>query len=301
MKSPLVSCIITSYNAKDDVAVAIESVLNQSYEHIELIIVDDCSTDGTEQVVRPFLDDPRVSFIEHERNSGLPAISRNTGLNHVTGEYIAFLDADDYWESNKLEIQLIEFEDPAIIAVSSRANHFGDTTMVKNVQWTDSATLSFDDFLKGNSVYLSSLIVRNDGSRFDTSFDLRFVEDRDFLMSLTYGKAGKIMVVYNKLINYQLHGLGGSRIIENQLNSLNIISKYQSKIEEFQIKTFRFYVFIRVLTECVKSEVIQMPQFVRESKKNAQGLKQKALVLAFQVIFILPLSFRKLALKIFLR
>jgi glycosyltransferase involved in cell wall biosynthesis len=92
-----------AFNAERWVARAIESVLDQTYSDWELIVVDDGSVDNTEGVVRGF-SDPRIRFFRQE-NRG-PYHSRNTGLNHATGEYIALLDADDWYEPEHLKVAI---------------------------------------------------------------------------------------------------------------------------------------------------------------------------------------------------
>ena len=106
-KEPLVSCIIPVYNGERFLAEAIESVLAQSYGKVEIIVVDDGSTDGTPGVVARFGD--RVSYVRQD-NAG-PSAARNRGLKEVRGEFITFLDADDLWEESKLEKQLARFRE----------------------------------------------------------------------------------------------------------------------------------------------------------------------------------------------
>lgn len=101
----LVSIIMPSYNTAQFIAESINSVLSQTHENWELIIVDDCSTDNTDDVVKPFLEDNRIKYIKNEINSGA-AVSRNKALLEAKGDYVAFLDSDDLWEDNKLEHQL---------------------------------------------------------------------------------------------------------------------------------------------------------------------------------------------------
>jgi len=100
---PAVSVIIPSYNSGRYLAEAIQSVLDQTYHDFEVIIVDDGSTDNTGEVTRQF-DDSRVRYIRQE-NKGLSA-ARNTGVNAASGEYIAFLDADDAYLPDKLGSQI---------------------------------------------------------------------------------------------------------------------------------------------------------------------------------------------------
>lgn len=101
----LVSIIMPSYNTAKYIAESIRSVLVQTYENWELLIVDDCSTDNTDEVIKPFLEDERIKYLKNEKNSGA-AISRNKALREAKGKWIAFLDSDDLWDSEKLAKQI---------------------------------------------------------------------------------------------------------------------------------------------------------------------------------------------------
>lgn len=101
----LVSIIMPSYNTAEFIAESIQSVLSQSYKNWELLIVDDCSTDNTDDVVKPYLADERIRYIKNEKNSGA-AVSRNRALREAKGKWIAFLDSDDLWLPEKLEKQI---------------------------------------------------------------------------------------------------------------------------------------------------------------------------------------------------
>lgn len=100
----LVSIISPTFNCGRFIAETIESVLAQSYRNWEMIIVDDCSTDDTKEVVSQFKD-PRIKYYCLETNSGA-AVARNTALKLAKGRWIAFLDSDDLWKPEKLEHQL---------------------------------------------------------------------------------------------------------------------------------------------------------------------------------------------------
>lgn len=103
----LVSIIMPSYNTAKYIKQTLESVISQTYVNWELIIVDDCSSDHTDEVVAPFLVDERIRYMKNETNRGA-AISRNRALREARGKWIAFLDSDDIWHPEKLERQ-IEF------------------------------------------------------------------------------------------------------------------------------------------------------------------------------------------------
>ena len=100
----LVSIIMPSYNTAQYITETIQSVINQTYQNWELIIVDDCSTDDTDIVVGR-IKDPRIKYIKNEKNSGA-AISRNRALRTANGRWVAFLDSDDLWKPEKLERQI---------------------------------------------------------------------------------------------------------------------------------------------------------------------------------------------------
>jgi glycosyltransferase involved in cell wall biosynthesis len=100
MKAELISVIVPAYNRERYIRAALESIYAQDYRPIEVVVVDDGSTDGTASVVRSY---PEVNYI-YQENQG-PVVARNTGLARCTGELIAFLDADDYWPASKLRIQ----------------------------------------------------------------------------------------------------------------------------------------------------------------------------------------------------
>ena len=100
----LVSIIMPSYNTAPYIRETIQSVLDQTYQNWELIIVDDCSTDNTDEVVASTKDE-RIRYLKNEKNSGA-AVSRNRALREAKGRWIAFLDSDDYWETNMLEVMI---------------------------------------------------------------------------------------------------------------------------------------------------------------------------------------------------
>jgi glycosyltransferase involved in cell wall biosynthesis len=103
----MVSIITPSYNSEKFIEATIWSVINQTYSNWELIIVDDCSTDLSCELIESFVqDDNRIKLITHKENLGAGR-ARNRAIKEAKGDYIAFLDADDLWEPQKLETQLV--------------------------------------------------------------------------------------------------------------------------------------------------------------------------------------------------
>lgn len=106
MVEDLVSIIMPAYNIGNFISITIDSVIAQTYQNWELIIVDDCSTDNTADVIKFYmLKEPRIKYYKLEKNSGA-AIARNRAVDLATGKYLAFLDSDDVWFPDKLSKQI---------------------------------------------------------------------------------------------------------------------------------------------------------------------------------------------------
>lgn len=124
----LVSIIMPSYNTAKYIKESIESVISQTYVNWELIIVDDCSTDNTDDVVKQFLSDTRIKYLKNETNSGA-AVSRNRAIKEAQGRWIAFLDSDDLWSPEKLEKQIAFMEENGYVFT------FTDYNIQLNGKW----------------------------------------------------------------------------------------------------------------------------------------------------------------------
>ena len=107
----LVSVNITTYNRANLLSKCLESVLNQSYLNLEVVVVNDCSTDNTEKIIKDYQqNDNRIKYFKHDVNKG-NAAARNTALKYSTGFYVAFLDDDDEWiDIDKIKKQVVIFE-----------------------------------------------------------------------------------------------------------------------------------------------------------------------------------------------
>jgi len=133
--NPLVSVIIPVYNGESYIAEAIKSVLAQTYQPVEIIVVDDGSEDGTAEIARSFED---VKYI-YQVNQG-HGQAKNTGIEAANGFYIAFIDADDLWEASKLSLQISVFQnDPQVGYVICEVKNFLDpgTELDSHIKITD--------------------------------------------------------------------------------------------------------------------------------------------------------------------
>ena len=149
-KMPLVSIITPSYNSEKFISQTINSILNQTYSNWELLITDDCSSDGTVSLIRDIMVyEKRIKLFQLNNNSG-SAIARNNSINNSSGEYIAFCDSDDLWYRNKLESQL-QFMTKKNLSVCFTGYEIIDykgMSLNITVDSTQSGSFTYSDMLK---------------------------------------------------------------------------------------------------------------------------------------------------------
>lgn len=253
----LVSVILPTFNRATLVADAVQSVLQQTMPSIELIVVDDGSTDNTQDVLVPFLEDARVRYVK-QNNAGV-ASARNAGLALAKGDFVAFVDSDDIWAKDKLQIQLAIFDLlPSVALVFSDfsavrgAGHcelshirsyfsvfndydlsyesvFSGFAEVTTTSRTDRLAAYFGNvyqtMLFGNMILTSTSICRTDVFRSVGDFDARYstLEDYDLFLRIT--KAFDVAYVDSSLVTYrysanQLSGEGHFETLCHNLMSI---------------------------------------------------------------------------------
>jgi glycosyltransferase involved in cell wall biosynthesis len=161
---PLVTVVVTCYNYGRYLKGCLESVLSQTYKHIEILVIDDGSTDNTPEVIKPFTELSNLRYI-HQSNAG-QAHAKNVGIKNSNGDFIAFLDADDRWCPEKLEKQMPCFDNPNVGVVYCRARYLDENNLEFEYDMTSeylqprrgkvTEWLIFDNF-----VQFSSTVVKN--------------------------------------------------------------------------------------------------------------------------------------------
>lgn len=161
--APLVSIVVPCYNSKKFISETINSVLVQNYTNWELIIVDDCSTDGVCDVVLPFVaKDARIRFFQNEKNIGVSR-TRKKAIEIANGEWVAFLDSDDCWRENKLSKQLecaTVNEAEFVFTASSFIDDEGKP--YESVFHVPPRVDDYRQLLKQNVISCSSVLVKRD-------------------------------------------------------------------------------------------------------------------------------------------
>lgn len=159
---PLVSVIIPVYNAEKFIKDTLESVINQTYKNLEIICVNDCSTDKSLDILNEYAKkDSRIKVFSNEVNSRV-AKTRNNAVAHATGEYLAFCDADDIWRKEKIQKQ-IEFMKNENCDLSYTAINFIDNDG-KDIgkQFYIPSEVNYKKLLKQNVITMSSAIVKKE-------------------------------------------------------------------------------------------------------------------------------------------
>ncbi|MBW7885225.1 MAG: glycosyltransferase family 2 protein [Caldilineaceae bacterium] len=161
MNTPLVSIVVPAYGGADYLGQAIDSVLGQTYPHFELIVVNDCSPDHTEEVVRSYAD-PRIVYLCHEQNRGAVA-ARNTGVEAARGDLIAYLDQDDYFHPEKLQRHVAYLQAfPNVGATYNNRFELNHSATTIGDIWRMHRPLTLADFVLGFPVAPSDLVLRRE-------------------------------------------------------------------------------------------------------------------------------------------
>ncbi|MGQ0285787.1 glycosyltransferase family 2 protein [Pasteurellaceae bacterium 22721_9_1] len=157
---PLISIITPVYNSEKYIQQCIESVLSQTHTNWELILIDDCSKDTSVDIISKYLFDFRIKLFKNKNNLG-PALTRNVGLDNATGDYITFLDSDDFWSKQHLENQL-RFMIDNNLQISHGNYHFCDLegNIIKSINVTPK--IDYFCLLKGNQFKTMSMMLSKD-------------------------------------------------------------------------------------------------------------------------------------------
>lgn len=197
MMNSLVSVIIPYYNNETTIKETIESVLNQTYKSIEIILVDDGSRVELHEIIGATFDKQNLTYLKQE-NSGV-SIARNNGARKAKGEFLIFLDADDLIKPSYIEKCIQKFDLPDTKIVYTDARMFGRCTEL----WNLPIYTNFRDFLKDNIIYISAVIRRNDfinANGFDT--ELTHYEDWDLWISILKN-GGNVIKINEELFLYR--------------------------------------------------------------------------------------------------
>jgi len=239
VKKPTVSVIIPTYNRAHLIGRAIKSVLNQTYQDFELIIIDDGSTDDTEDIIRQFQEkDKRIKYVKHDKNKGGSA-ARNTGIKAAKGEYIAFLDSDDEWLLEKLKRQMKVFKNTSseIGVVYTGIISINEISEDTNIQYNIPKKRGwiYEDLLAENCVgTTSTVLIKKKCFEKSGLFDESLPGCQDWEMWIRIAKEYQFNFIKDPLIRYHIHNNRITMDLENKIKAKTIVINKFS--EEFVLR-----------------------------------------------------------------
>ena len=245
-----VSVIIPTFNRAHTLCRAVNSVLNQTFRDLEVIIVDDDSKDNTEEILRKF-NDPRVVYVKHKSNRGAGA-ARNTGIKNAEGKYIAFLDSDDEWLPVKLEKQLKKIEQ-----ANNRVGlvYTGFSVLSENgrkiLDWTPKIEGKvFDRLLEGN--YLgttSTVLLRRECFDEVGFFDESLKSCQDWDMWIRVAKKYEFRCIPEPLVKYYIMRDSISKALKKRFRGhLAVFRKCKKYVSQDSYSKIEYYFKIAKLT-----------------------------------------------------
>jgi glycosyltransferase involved in cell wall biosynthesis len=292
-----ISVIIPVYNAEKYVAAAVESVLSQTYNNIELLIIDDGSPDKSIEVCQQFTD-PRIKIIR-QANKGVSA-ARNTGIHHAKGDYIAFLDADDIWTPSKLEKHVEHFANSSEVGISfSRSELINEAGQLLNIyQMPKLKNIEVLDLLYSNllgngssgvfrkEVFVEIAFKDNCSNKLDCFFDTNFtiLEDIECWLRIALQTEWKFEGIPFVLTLYRVN-------LESRSGNLLKAADYWKKIDN------KMYLYSPELIRKFTNQAMayRLRDLAREAVRRQVGdvavkLINQALVFNWRLILIEPTS-----------
>ena len=198
---PLISVIVPVYNAASSLHRSLGSVLRQTLPDFELIVIDDCSTDESVDILEEYrATDNRVRIFSTTKNSG-PGVARNVGLKNARGKFIAFLDSDDFWMNSKLERQIRSFDNDEVILSYTSTILLNPKGNVLGIIGGQSKV--YPKHMKfANRVPMSSAMFRKELSGAEKMPGIRSRQDYAYWLTLLNRNNGYISGVPDELVGY---------------------------------------------------------------------------------------------------
>lgn len=259
--STSVGIILPSFNSEKYLNETIDSVLAQTHTNLELIVVDDCSSDGSVDLVNAYKErDSRIKLIALGANSGGPAHPRNVGLDHANHDYVAFIDSDDIWHPNKLSFQLTIMRKHALNFSSTRLVSFDDAEAINFSEIIDEKVSGFVDLnklLKKNIFAASSVVVEQSmfsNIRFSELKEHVAIEDYKAWLELHQDQSIRSARLEAKLVHYRVRADSISR------SKLSMGRKIYALLDSIEVNgkrlgVRRYYYFLTYLLGALRSSM----------------------------------------------
>jgi glycosyltransferase involved in cell wall biosynthesis len=291
--TPLISVVIPTYNRRDTISYCLDSVLSQTYDNLEVIVVDDCSTDDTVSIVKNY-SDPRVRSIILEKNSGAQA-ARNRGIFEANADWIAFQDSDDEWMPDKLEKQVAALAranfDPWLF-IYTNAFLF-DTVKGSKKVWllpVVEGAAQHANLLQSPAPLYQTMLVSKEALRKIEYLDENVPSFQEWDTSIRLAKYCTIIHIKEPLLIY--HVGDGSAISGNKTKNIQgwyyIISKHEDDIKKYCGENAWQKLILQLLRKCLNFGLIDY----YDSYRSKLSLSNEDLLKMLYLIFCRKLCIR---------
>ena len=275
--NPIVSVIVPVYNVETYIEECLDSIVKQTYPYLEIIVVDDGSTDSSNQLVRKYLEDERILFIEQE-NKGLSG-ARNRGLKKATGKYLLFVDSDDYIDLTMLEnlvplmeesqADLVRFNGAAFVdGMEKTADQdyydFSHRLKEKKIYKEDSFRANSRTFVSPVYLYLMKRSIL-------TEYDLWFREDiihEDELFTPQVFLSIQSMVYVNAFYYYRRYRENSIMTIQNPVQHQRSFTSYLKIFKELEL-LYQSDTYNKEQKKLIKRQMLSIYNGLKESQSEA--------------------------------
>lgn len=241
-KNSMVSVIVPNYNTENFVVETLKSIFMQTYSNYEVVIVDDCSKDKSVEIIKEYIKGkPRFKIIELKQNSGV-AKARNIGMSLSKGKYVAFLDSDDVWYSDKLEMQVNKLLSCDAV-LSFTAIEFVDesTNVIKNKR-NIRENVKYKHLLRNNMIATSTVVVDRNRTQ---DFEMPLVPAEDYATWLMLLRNGSSAIGINRVLTK--YRKRANSISSNRFKSIKKVFIIQIKFEKIGILKAILNTFVYVI------------------------------------------------------
>lgn len=265
----LVSIIIPIYNSQKYIPRCIESIINQTYKNIEIICIDDGSIDSSLNLIQNYANKDNRIKIYTQSNSG-PSVARNYGLNVATGDYIMFVDSDDYIHHNMVELLISSISRNNTMVLCNNIeiynNKSEDRKLFENLNKDLNKNLVIEEIAKGKAgLVCGKLFNKSIVDKFNIRFkkDITMCEDQIFFLNIAMNceefiHIPKSLYYYDRCNENSITIKYNSNAMDNQLKVLTYIEKLlaQSNLKESKINEIVDRRFIESINFCINNEVL---------------------------------------------
>lgn len=255
MDQTKVSVIIPAYNCAEYISKSIESALSQNVP-LEIIVINDCSKDNLDEIMLKYQNHDKVRYLKNEQNLGA-AKTRNKGVSLAKGEYVAFLDGDDYWAEHKLDKQLKLLKKTQTVLCSTARELMTPEGECTGRVIPVKPMITYKELLKHNCINCSSVVIKAEVAK---EFPMHHEDSHeDYIMWLEIlKKYGKACAVNEPLLKYRLSSQGKSGSKLNSAKMTFKVYRYMGFGVLKSILCFISYAFHGVWKYCFSENAGQM-------------------------------------------